>query len=153
LTGLKYSGWSGGHRGGHHDHFGAEGAQQLDLLARHLVGDREDAPVALDRCGDREPDAGVPARPLDDRAAGLQRAAPLRGFDDGEADAVLHRAARVHLFGLREDRRPDAARDAVQPDQRGLADGLEDAVQGPGTRGHGAGAAAGAPFLRKTTGW
>ena len=52
-----------------HD-FGAEGAQQRDLLGRDLVGDDEDHLVALDRRGEREADARVPGGRLDDRPAG-----------------------------------------------------------------------------------
>ena len=36
--------------GARHAHVGAERPQVLDLLARHLVGDDEDQPVALERC-------------------------------------------------------------------------------------------------------
>ena len=46
----------GRHRGGHDDHLRPVGAQQPDLLARHLVGDGEDAAVALDGGRDGEAD-------------------------------------------------------------------------------------------------
>ena len=120
----------GRHRGRHHDDLGAERAQQPDLLARHLVGDREDAAVALDRRGDREADAGVAARGLDDHAARLQLAPPLGALDDREADAVLDRAARVEVLGLAVERRADPAPDAAQAHERRPADHLDDVVVG-----------------------
>ena len=62
-----------------HDHLGAVGPQLGDLVGRHLVGADEDALVAAAGRHDGEPDAGVAAGRLDDRAAGLQPAvAPRR---------------------------------------------------------------------------
>jgi hypothetical protein len=60
------------HRRRRDDHLGAERLEQPHLLLRHLVRHREDALVALERRREREPHAGVAARPLDDRAARLE---------------------------------------------------------------------------------
>ena len=47
---------------------GAVAREQALALHAHVVGHREDQPVALHRAHHREPDAGVAARRLDDRA-------------------------------------------------------------------------------------
>src|SRR5207245_10024436 len=60
------------------DDLGAVGAEEIALLLALLVGHRADEPVALDRRGHREADAGVAARRLDNGPAGLEQAAPLR---------------------------------------------------------------------------
>ena len=120
----------GGHRGRHHDHLRPVGAQEADLLPRHLVGDREDAAVALERSRDREAHPGVPARPLDDHASRLQGPAPLRRLDDGEADPVLHRAARVEILGLSVDGSANPPGDPMQPHQGRPAHRLQDVFEG-----------------------
>ena len=114
--------------GGRRDHdLGAVGAQHRDLLLAHLVGHDEDAAVALERRGDREPDARVPRGRLDDRAARLQQPVALGRLDHRQADPVLDRAAGVQVLELGEDRAGHVAGDAIEPDDRGAADELEDA--------------------------
>ena len=100
------------------DHLGAEGLQRVDLLLRLLVGRGEDALVALDDRGDREPHAGVAGRALDDRAAGLQRAALLGVLDHPDRHAVLDRVAGVDRLDLGEDGRPSRRGDAVDAHHR-----------------------------------
>ena len=113
---------------GRRDHdLGAVAAEHRDLLLAHLVGHHEDAPVALDRGGDREADARVPGGRLDDRAAGTQPPVALGGLDHREPDAVLHGAARVEVLELGEDRPGHVARDPVEPDDRRRPDQVEDA--------------------------
>ena len=83
--------------------------EQADLLLRHLVGHGEHAAVALERRRDGQAHAGIAAGSLDDGPAGAKLTPPLRRFDDGEADPVLHRAARIHILGLAVDRSADPA--------------------------------------------
>src|SRR5690606_12772584 len=109
-----------------HDDLGAKRLEEPHLLLAHLVRDREDAAVALDRGGNGEPDAGVAAGPFDDDAAGAEPTLALGGLDDRRADAVLDRAAGVVELRLDVDRRADAVGHAVQADQRRPADRLED---------------------------
>ena len=111
---------------GRRDHdLGAVGAQHRDLLLAHLVRHHEDAAVAARGRRDREPDAGVARGRLDDRPAGLQLPLALGGLDHRHPDPVLVRAARIQVLELREQRRRDVAADPVEPDDRRLADEVE----------------------------
>ena len=120
------------------DHFRTERLEQSHLFLRHLVGHREDALVALERRGDREPDTGVAARPFHDRSAGLELSFALRLLDDRHADAVLHRAAGIEELRLAVHRRANAARDAVEANERRPADRVENAVVRTTVAHHGA---------------
>src|SRR5258706_6831725 len=76
---------------------------------------------------------GIPRRRLDDRAAGPEEAGLLGSLDHGQPDAVLHRAARVERLELRKDerlafQRPEVAWDPRQPDERGVADEVENGL-------------------------
>ena len=113
-----------------HD-LGAVRPQELLLLGRLLVGHDEDAPVTLERRGDRQAVPGVPRGRLDDRAAGLEQARPLGRLDHRQADPVLHRAARVEHLQLRQQERltvdrGDVADEPADPDERRVADQVED---------------------------
>src|SRR5690606_38836885 len=110
------------------DDLGAERLEELDLLAAHLVGDREDASVPLDGRGEGEADAGVAAGPLDDDAAGLEATLAFGGLDDRRADPVLDRAAGVEELRLDVDGSSDPLGHAVQADERRPADRLQDVV-------------------------
>src|SRR5690606_27511112 len=70
----------------------------------------------------------VPAGPLDDGAAGLQHPLPLGVLDHREPDPVLHRATRVEELDLGEDGAREAGAEPPEPDERRLADGVEDGV-------------------------
>ena len=89
------------------DHFGAERLERVDLFLRLLVGRREDALVALDDGGNREPHAGVAGGAFDDGAARLQQPAALGVLDHLDRHAVLDRVARIERLELGEDRRAD----------------------------------------------
>ena len=80
--------------------------------------------VALHGGHHGQADAGVARGRLDDRAAGLERAAALGVFDHRQRDPVLDRAAGVAAFGL-DPHRMAGAEQAVDADVRGAADGLE----------------------------
>ena len=114
--------------GGADHHLGAVRAQQADLLRRHLVGHDEDHLVALDRRGHRKPVAGIAGGGLDDGASRAQQSTALRVLEHREPDAVLDAAARVELLELGQDQRPEPLGDLAQPDQRGVADQVEDAL-------------------------
>ena len=107
------------------DDLGAERPQQGDLLRRHLVGDDADELVALDRGGEREPDAGVPGGRLDDRAPRLELAFRLCGLDHAQPDPVLVRPAGRHVLELREQRAAELGPDVLQANDRRLADEVE----------------------------
>ena len=114
------------------DHLGAVRAQERDLLLAHLVGHDEDAAVALERRRDREAGAGVAGRRLHDRPAGLELPLPLRRLDHRDPDPVLDRAAGVQVLELDHDRRGPCGDDPLQPDERRVADELEDGRVLPG---------------------
>ena len=116
------------HVRGSDDDLGAVGAQQVDLLLRHLVRHHGDHAVALQAGGDREPGAGVAGGRLDDRAARTQPAVPLGGLHQPHRDAVLDRAPGIELLELGDELRSHAGADPAQPHQRRLADRVEDRV-------------------------
>ncbi len=115
-------------------HVHAQAAQVLDLLARHLVGHHQDQPVALEDAHLGQAQAGVAGGGLDDGAAGLQPAVLLGRLDHGERDAVLDRAARVHVLQLEEQlARPGV--EALQFQHRRVADQVERGHDGFGRGG------------------
>ena len=99
----------------------AVGRRELATLDRHRVGHREDELVALHRGDEREADAGVAARRLDERAARLQDAGLLRRLDHRERDAVLHGPARVEVLDL-DDHLRGALVELADADERRIAD-------------------------------
>ena len=82
-------------RGRRDDDLGAVRAQHRDLLLAHLVRHHEDAAVAAERRGHRQPHAGVARGRLDDRAPRPQAPVLLRSLDHREPDTVLHGPSRV----------------------------------------------------------
>jgi hypothetical protein len=107
------------------DDLGAVRAQERDLLLAHLVRHDEDAAVALDRRCDREADAGVARRRLDDRPARLELPVALGGLDQRQADPVLEGSAGVQVLELDQDVPLDLAADLREPDDRRLAHQVE----------------------------
>ena len=104
------------------DHLGAERAQGVDLLPRHLVGHDEDAAVALLGGGHGEAEAGVAAGRLDDGAAGLELALALGGLDHRQRDPVLDRAARIEVLELGQEPRTAGRLEVRQPHDGRVAD-------------------------------
>ena len=117
-------------RRAHHD-LSAVGAQHILLVLADLVRAHEDAFVAT-RLGDqRQADTGVAGGRFDDRAAGLQLAAGLRGVDHLRRDAVFGAATRVEVLDLGDDLARALGHDRVQLNQRGIADELTDVPGDP----------------------
>ncbi|MNT42415.1 hypothetical protein D3C72_1788340 [compost metagenome] len=104
-------------------HFGAQGFQVQHFFRRHLVGHDENHAVALDAADQRQADAGIAGRRLDDGAARLQAAVRFGRLDDGQSDAVLDGTAWILRFQFQEQ----LAQARIEPghfDQRGIADQL-----------------------------
>ncbi len=113
-----------------HDDLGPVGLEHVTLVLAHLVGADEDAGVAAALGDEREPDAGVAARRLDDGAARLQQPVALGGLDHAQRDAVLDRASGVEVLDLREDRaaHPRVLDDGAELDEGGVADEVRDVL-------------------------
>ena len=73
--------------------------------------------------------AGVSGRRLDDGAPRLQQPASLGILDHPEPDPVLYAAARIQGLDLGQDRRAKPGGDSMEPHQRRVPDGLQDAAQ------------------------
>jgi len=71
-------------RAGRQDDFRTVCGRELAALDRHRLGHGEDEVISLHRAHEREAHAGVAARRLDDRRAGLERAVLLRRLDHRE---------------------------------------------------------------------
>src|ERR1039458_9789560 len=105
-------------RVGRLDDGAAERGHDLLFLDRESLGHAEDDAVPARDAHEREPDARVPGRGLDDRSARPEEALLLRVADHPNADAVLHRAAGVQELALCEDFGGAVPRKARQPDHR-----------------------------------
>ena len=106
---------------GREHELGAVGRDELAALDGHRIRHREDQVVALHRGDQRQADAGVAARRLDERAAGLEDAGLLRRLDHRERDAVLHGTARVEVLDLRDHLRGTLV-ELADADERRIAD-------------------------------
>jgi len=108
---------------------GAEQGKHLAPLDRHRFRHHQREFVAARRGDESERDAGVAGSRFDDHAASRSDA-PLRleRVDHRYADAVLDAGDRVEELELGQQVGAHAAFacDAVDPDQRRLADGLGD---------------------------
>ena len=93
----------------------------LRRVRRHDARER----VALELRDQRERDARVAARGLEQLAAGLELARRLGGVDHRLRDAVLDRAGRVLALELRVDADRRLRRQPLQFDERGVADEVE----------------------------
>ena len=117
-----------GHSGRADDDLGAQGLEQIDLFLGLLVGHGEDGLVALDDGHQREAHAGVSRSALHNRAAGLEPSTALGLFDHGDGNSIFDAAARVQVVALGVHLGFRAAHDAVQLDERRVANGFEDVV-------------------------
>src|SRR5216117_2372797 len=119
------------HRAGHtldrgrQVELGAEPRQEPLALHAHVIGHRENEPIALHRGGHGEPDARVAAGRLDDRRARFETALLLRGLEHRHGDPVLDAPAWIHRLELGEDARAARLREPVQADNRRVPDQLQ----------------------------
>lgn len=89
--------------GGHFDEFGAEQLQRVLLFLALRFRDDDDGAIT-ERLGDqRQPDAGIAGRALDDDAARTKQSLPLCVADDVERGAILDRLAGVQELRLAEN--------------------------------------------------
>ncbi|KAI1577028.1 CysK Cysteine synthase [Pyrenophora tritici-repentis] len=104
------------------------------LLRAHLLGQRDDCPVALDRADQRKPDTRVAGCGLDECVTGLYAARPLGFLDHAQRDTVFDTAAGIEGFDLCVHGGADTERlrDLVQADERRVADLLGNAVHDDG---------------------
>ena len=109
------------------DDFSAEGLEHVDFLLRHLLGKRDDHAVTFERRREREANARVTARGLDERVARLDTTRRLSLLNHPQTNAVLHRAARAEELALRDDlaQEPLHNADAVQPNARRVPNAIE----------------------------
>jgi hypothetical protein len=113
---------------GGQDDLGAEQTEQHATLDRHRLGHGEDAAVTAGGGDEGEGDAGIAGGRLDDDTARLEATVALGGVDHGATDAVLHARERVEELELHEDLGLETFGDLVEAHERGVADGVEDAV-------------------------
>ena len=83
------------------------------------------------------PDAGVAAGRFDDRPARSEPSLALGFLDHADTDAVLDRAAGVEHLQLGHDRRADPFGHAVEPDQGGMPECVDDVLADIARRGNG----------------
>ena len=110
------------------DQLGAGQPQHVLLLVRLGVGDDDDGLQTQGVADQRQTDAGIAGGALDHRAARLEPARIERIADDEQRGAVLDRLAGIHELGLAEDGAAGLLRGALELDQRGIADRLDNAV-------------------------
>jgi hypothetical protein len=91
-----------------------------------MLGHDEHHAIAADRGGHRERDAGIAGGRLDQRVAGLDRAAPLGVADHRHRRPVLDRAGGVVPFQLRQYHVLIRTGQALQPHERRVADEILD---------------------------
>src|SRR4029077_15308529 len=116
-----------GHRR-HFDQLGAAQAQRILLFQTLGRRDHDHAAKAHGVADQRQPDAGIAGGAFDDYAAGPQLALLHRVLDDEQRGAVLDRLAWVHEFGLAQNSTAGGRRDALELDQRRVADRLDNPV-------------------------
>ena len=116
----------------HLDQLGAEQSDRVLLLLALRIGNDDHGAVA-ERLGDqRQADAGIAGRALDDDAARLQQPALFGVADDEQAGAVLDRLARIHELGLAQDLAAGFFRGLVEADQGRVADRVDHRTGHPG---------------------
>ena len=114
-------------------------AQQRLALAAHALRQEDREVVALGRAAERERDAGVAGRRLDERRLPRFYAAfGLGGGDHRDSDPVLDRAARVERLELSVDLGVDVVgHESGEPHHRRVADGRGDVDRDRGHHGGG----------------
>src|SRR5437762_2621875 len=93
-----------------------------------MLGHHQHHPVAAHRRRHRERNAGVARRRLDQRIAGLDRTASFRLEDHRQRGAILDRSGGIVALELRQQHIVRLARQALQPNERRIADGAFDGL-------------------------
>ncbi len=109
--------------GAHHPH-------QLAALDRKAVGHRHHQRIALRRADHGQPDAGVARRRLDHRLTRAKASVLLGLLDDAQRQPVLYRPGRIEGLDLHVEIHA-LRRESVDPDRRGVPDGVQNAVEQP----------------------
>src|SRR6267143_790737 len=113
---------------GANDDFGAERFQEIHFFLGLLVRGGENTFITAHGRNKRQPHAGIAGSSFDNRAAWFQQALLLGFVNHGDADAVLHGAAGIGKFRFDVNLRLQALIDAVQADQRRVADRFQNVV-------------------------
>lgn len=116
------------------DDFSPQRAQHSDLFGAHLLRQRNDCAVSLDGADQREPDAGVATRGLDERVTRLDATLLFGFFYHAQGDAVFDAAASIEHFELGVDGRLNSQRlgNLVEANHGGIANLLGDGVENDG---------------------
>src|SRR5215467_13329466 len=107
---------------------GTEHAHQLASLHGEAVGHCHNKWVALLGANHGKPDSSIAACRLDQRLPRAKRAGALCRLDHVQGEPVLDRRGRVKEFGL-DINCPALNSEIIDPDHRGVADGIQDAVE------------------------
>ena len=110
-----------------HD-FRAVDLEQLAPLDRDVLGHDDPEPVPAAARDDREPDARVARRRLEDGVARGERTFLLRQVHHLQRDAILRGSSGVLTLELGEDPDVGIRGQLVDPDERRVADKAEDVV-------------------------
>ena len=78
--------------------------------------------ITLGIANNREPDSGIASRSFDNSVLASKSPALLGVGDNAERGAVFHRTTRIHELRLAEYFAAGRLGQALEPDQRGLAD-------------------------------
>jgi hypothetical protein len=116
--------------GRHLDQFGTEQAQCVLLLLALGFGNDDHRLVAQGAGNHRQSDAGVAGRSLDDRAAGTQQAFSFGVADDLQRCPVLDRLAGIEKLCLAKNGAAGGFRRRSEADERCVADGVENGLDG-----------------------
>ena len=108
----------------HQNQFGTVGGHRPLALVTGVLRHDQDHPVAHDRRGHGQGDAGIAGGGLDQGITGLDVAALLGQTDHRQRRAILHRARRVVAFELEQNGVAGIAGHALQAHQRGIADAI-----------------------------
>jgi hypothetical protein len=113
---------------GGQDQFGAVGLEQQLPFAAHRFRHGEGAPDAARGADHGQPDAGVAGGRFEDDGIRADLAGGLRRVEHGHRDAVLDAVAGVEEFELGDDVGAAAFGNAIELDQRRVADQFGDVV-------------------------
>src|SRR5690606_19960533 len=105
---------------------GAVGLEQVAPLNAHGVEHDQDHLVPFGRRGKGQGDAGVAAGGLDDDGVFVELALALGGFNHCKADTIFDAASGVEVLELAINLSARLVRDAIETQQRCVADEVRD---------------------------